>query len=330
MSILVNNDQEKNSFNYEILELENRTLVQQRTEEIRQRLRRAAQDIWEIGQKLVEVRSRLKHGQFEVWLKAEFGWSHRTAYNFINVYEAFAQPAKFADTDIAASALYLLGAPSTPQNIRDHFMQTARAGEKITYKKVRQTLKEAKPQLPPPAATLVNSLKPSVSKPEVVAVLPKTEAEVNAMVVKFEQPESNPTSATIISNISIQPTWYLLEGRHLLFCGDTASPDFCERIPQAAFALAIPNSEWHHDWLINKARTVMIFRQLPLEEKLLERLLLMHSSAGQTVIFPWLPDGEMIAVAHKLERQIYAGDSDYERCMEAIKRSGLRAERVRL
>jgi len=33
-------------------------------------LRHSAQEIWEIGQKLVDVRSRLKHGQFET-LKAE-------------------------------------------------------------------------------------------------------------------------------------------------------------------------------------------------------------------------------------------------------------------
>jgi len=31
------------------------------------------QEIWEIGQKLVDVRSRLKHGQFETWLKADIG-----------------------------------------------------------------------------------------------------------------------------------------------------------------------------------------------------------------------------------------------------------------
>lgn len=317
------------NFSYEVLELENRTVVQQITKQIKQRLRRAAQDIWEIGQKLVEVRSRLKHGQFEVWLKAEFGWSQRTAYNFINVYEAFGTIAKFAEIDIAASALYLLAAPSTPQNYRDQFVERARAGEKITYKNVRKAIKEAKPQLPG-AATVVNSLEPSISKPEIVALLPTIKAEVNPLVVEVEKPEAHPTSATIISNRSIHPGWYLLEARHLLFCGDTGSPQFFDRIPQAAFALAIPYSEWHHDWLINRARTVTIIKPSVLEEKLLERLLLMHSSRSQAVIFPWLPSGEIIAVAHKLERQIYAGDSDSERCIEAITRSGLRAQRVSL
>ncbi len=330
MSNLVNKRQVQSSFDYEVLDLETRTVVQQRTEEIKNRLRRTAQDIWEIGQTLAEVRSRLKHGQFEAWLKAEFGWSHRTAYNFINVYEAFGNPANFAEIDIAVSALYLLAAPSTSQENREQFVQRARAGEKITYKNVQKKLKEAKSQLLPLATTLVNSSESSMSRPNIVAILPKTNVEVNPLVVKVEELESEPISATSISNRSIQPSWYLLEGQHLLFCGDTASPQFFERIPQVAFALAILYSEWHHDWLINRARTVIILRQSALEEKLLERLLLMHSKRGEAVVFPWLPSGEIIAVTHKLERQIYAGDSNSERFIKAMTQSGLKAQRVSL
>jgi len=68
------------------------------------------------------MRSRLKHGQFETWLKAES--LEPTAYNFINVYETFAERANLAQIDIATSALYLLAAPST-QNVRNEFMQRA-------------------------------------------------------------------------------------------------------------------------------------------------------------------------------------------------------------
>ncbi|WP_238845887.1 DUF3102 domain-containing protein [Nostoc edaphicum] len=106
-------------FDYELLTPEQRTLVEQCTTEIREQLRQTAQDIWEIGQRLAEVRSKLKHGQFDTWLKAEFGWSRRTAYNFINVYETFDNRANLAQIDIATSALYLLAAPSTPQKLRD-------------------------------------------------------------------------------------------------------------------------------------------------------------------------------------------------------------------
>lgn len=122
--------------------------------------------------------------------------------------------------------------------------------------------------------------------------------------------------------------WYLLEKRHLLFYGDTASPEFVEHLPQGALALAITSNDWDHDWLIDRIRTVIVFPESHLKEQLVEQLLLMFSKPGETVVFPWLPTGEMIAVAHKLERQIYAGDSI--RCIEAIKRSGLRYQRINM
>jgi len=89
------------------------------------------------------VRSRLKHGQFETWLKAEFGWSRRTA-NFINVYETFAERANLAQIDINI-CLYLLAAPSTPQNVRNEFMQRAK-GETVTHKSLRRVIEEEKLQ----------------------------------------------------------------------------------------------------------------------------------------------------------------------------------------
>ncbi len=64
-------------------------------------------------------------------------------------YEAFSKTAKFAEIDIAVSALYLLAAPATAQDTREQFVQRARAGEKIIYKNVQKKLKEAKSQLPP-------------------------------------------------------------------------------------------------------------------------------------------------------------------------------------
>ena len=76
-----------NKFNYNTLDSKQRSIIEQRTEEIKERLKRSAQDIWEIGQKIFEVRSQLEYGNFDSWLKAEFGWSRRTAYNFIKVYE---------------------------------------------------------------------------------------------------------------------------------------------------------------------------------------------------------------------------------------------------
>ena len=308
-------------FDYEILESQERIVVQQRTGEIRERLQRSAQDIWEIGQKLAEVRSHLKHGQFDAWLKAEFGWSRRTAYNFINVYEAFPERANFAQINIATSALYLLAAPSTSQGLRDEVLQRAKEGEPVTYKEVRQVIKEEKSQSPAPE-------KPESPKPEIVALKPRALVEAKNSVVEITKLEIH--SPAVATPFKVQPGWYMLEKQHLLFCGDTASPKFVERIPQAVLAIAITGDDWDHDWLIERAKTVIIFPESSLKEQMLSSLLSMFSAGGEAVIFPWLPDSAMLAIAHKLERKIFAGDPSPEKCRKAIAHSQLLVERLEL
>lgn len=312
-------------FDYDVLEFQNRTVVQQRTGEIRECLRRSAQDIWEIGQKLTEVRSRLKHGQFDLWLKVEFNWSRRTAYNFINVYKKFRERANFAQIDIAASALYLLAAPSTPQGIRDEYLQQAREGKKVTHQDLQKAIKRDRFQSTS-ASPSAESPKPVPLKPEVITLIPETAFKASQPSVA--EAKEQQSAASIETMGHIQPGWYYLEKQHLLFCGDTALSQFSKRIPQAALAVAITSNDWDHDWLIERARTVILLPEADLKENLVERLLLMFSSPGEAVVFPWLPSQDMIAVAHDLGRQVFAGDPTPERCDQAIAYSGLKPERA--
>jgi hypothetical protein len=138
-------------FDYTALDTEARIVVQQRTSEIKTLMRRAAQDIVEIGERLIEVKARLPHGQFGVWLKAEFEWSDRTAQNFMQVAARF-KSATVAD--FSARALYLLAAPSTPDEARDQALARAEAGEAITHKTVKAIIEEVRQ--PPPAPAVLD------------------------------------------------------------------------------------------------------------------------------------------------------------------------------
>lgn len=128
---------EARSFDYAALESETRIVVQQRTGEIKEKIHSSAQATWEIGQKLADVRDRLKPRQFTFWLQAEFRLSRRTAYNYIKVFESFPICANFAQIDIATSALYLLAAPSTPDEARQEALESASHGETITHSKAK-------------------------------------------------------------------------------------------------------------------------------------------------------------------------------------------------
>ncbi len=128
-------------FDYAALDSETRIVVQQRTSEIKALMKRAASDIIDIGQKLIEVKARLGHGNFQGWLTGEFEWSVHTARNFMRVAETFGEKDKISL--FAPSALYLLAAPSTPEAVRAEAIDRAEQGEAITYSAARDLIEQA-------------------------------------------------------------------------------------------------------------------------------------------------------------------------------------------
>jgi len=123
---------------YASLDLETRIVVQQRTGEIKTLMQRTAQDLVEIGQKLVEVKARLGHGLFGPWLQAEFEWSERTAQRFMSVAQAFKSDTVSVLANADAKALYLLAAPLTPVSAREEAVRRAETGERITHSTARE------------------------------------------------------------------------------------------------------------------------------------------------------------------------------------------------
>ena len=325
------------AFDYETLTLEQRNLVMQRTGEIQERLQRSAQDIWEIGQRLADVRDELKHGQFESWLKAEFNWSRRTAYNFINVYETFGERANLAQLDIASSALYLLAAPSTPNELREEYLLKAKEGEKITHKELSSDIKQKKQKSNPleveqkDSTTDVQTDLPlaSTSIPEILQLIPPTPTVIDVESVEVPEPELKKPIYSL-ADIKVEAGWYVLEGQHLVFCGDTAASEFHSHIPDISLAVAATSNNWDHDWLIDIAQTLIVLEESVLQQNKLEQLINMFSQPGEAIVFPWLPYPEMIAIANKFNRKVIGGDASQERCQQAIWASGLDFASVKL
>ena len=125
-------------FDYELfLDQQTRAVVRKRTDEIKGLIRRTAQDIIEVGVRLVEVKDLLPHGFFGTWLKTEFDWSERTAQRFMSVAYAF-KSVTVSDLDIQPKALYLLAAKSTPEEARLEAIEQAETGETISYSKANK------------------------------------------------------------------------------------------------------------------------------------------------------------------------------------------------
>ena len=133
-----------NNINFDYLELdevEKRGLVGHQTIQIREMIHKSAGSIIKIGERLLEVKELLQHGQFQLWLEKEFSWSERTARNFMNVAQNL-KSATVADLRISSKALYLLASPSTPENVRKELISK---GRRVTHEEVKKAINKNNP-----------------------------------------------------------------------------------------------------------------------------------------------------------------------------------------
>lgn len=125
-------------FDYSFLQQEDKNFICDRARKIKQLKRRAIQDILDIGKYLIEVKDKLKHGQFENWLKVEFTWSGGTAKRFMAVAREFKSINLIDLEKFPVSALYVLAAPITPKEAVKEAIARAKQGEAITEKKAKE------------------------------------------------------------------------------------------------------------------------------------------------------------------------------------------------
>ena len=85
----------------------------------------------------------LGHGNFGKWLAAEFGWTDRTARNFMGA-------AKLVDgksekiSVLPVSAIYKLAAPSTPETVRDAIVARVESGDIPSSREIHTAIVEGK------------------------------------------------------------------------------------------------------------------------------------------------------------------------------------------
>lgn len=98
-----------------------------------------AQNIIEIGKRLIEVKENLQHGEFSEWLKKRVDISHRTANNFMKVATTFSNSQSIAN--LGSTKLFLLA--GLDEENREEVMQENNV-EEMTTRELEQVVKEKK------------------------------------------------------------------------------------------------------------------------------------------------------------------------------------------
>jgi hypothetical protein len=141
-------------FDYTLLGPTAAGIIRAAAARIRQRVKQTLDGIVGIGLELIAVKEALPHGEFGPWLKAEFGWTDRTAQRFMNVAAWLKEISDtLSDMRLSPTAAYLLSAPSAPEGARHKALELVEAGEEITAAVARHILdgeRERSRQKPPP------------------------------------------------------------------------------------------------------------------------------------------------------------------------------------
>lgn len=341
-----------NRFDYNNLDTEVSQFVQQQTGEIQALVKRTAQDIIKIGQKLILVKEKLGHGRFTDWIGAEFEWSYPTAARFMQVADRFGEIYQI--DRFASSALYVLAAPSTPEAAVQEALALAKTGKRISYSaarairqkyslpaaKSKQAVSQTKPpealQTSEPVAHQIVALHPQqpqsqpqlsvVAQPEIVSVA-YTPQIVTRDMPQLSQPARQPEQHYMC--------WHLQKD-HWLYCGEPNSPELRQQLPQKLKLLLAfpPLPSWQTE--IPAETRIIATRYLPkgknsLLEYTLEGIINLYTEVGETIAICYLPFPEILDVVNRFDRRGIVIEPDYKQVQEIIsywKKGGMKVKQA--
>ena len=168
------------------------TLAQLETE-IKFNLNQASQSIIEVGKRLIQAKSLVKHGEWQTWLENNFKLSYRTAKNFMDCAERFPNLQTSADLN-QSQMTEMLVLPSA-EDTKKFIEQKAAEGTPVsdmTAKTLRKEVKKWK-------AETIDAKKAKIVDEQINA-----QKQQPTDMEKPLQPDSQPTTASSTDSESLE------------------------------------------------------------------------------------------------------------------------------
>ncbi|MEY2832057.1 MAG: hypothetical protein RLZZ574_1315, partial [Cyanobacteriota bacterium] len=229
------------TFNYASLDQITAEFLLQETKEIKTLMKRTVEGIIETGERLQRVKQRLQHGEFMTWVENELKCHYSTALHFMRVWETFGeQKEQIADVGINVSVLYLLSAPSMPEQLRAEIVEMAKAGNPVSFAEAKRLKKEYSERKIDDSST---EKQEAITTIDVIADSSSAQLETSQLKSTEKQQIVN-----VISQKKTEAKFWNL-GKHLLYCGSAQDSDFRARLPKkASLNIAFPSSEsWYKE-----------------------------------------------------------------------------------
>jgi ParB family chromosome partitioning protein len=192
-------------------------------------------------------------------LAKETGYTKRTVQQGKQIAQNIVPEVKEAirGTPIAKSTTALLKVARAGNEERERAEQAEKAAREA---KARREQEEAQRQ-----ANLAAEARAKQKELQLVALQSATAEKEAKLAVKkvqrgLQQQEADKLAAFVNQRRTRVGDEWTLE-RHLIYCGDTSSKEFTQRVRcNAALAIATLSSTWNHDYLVDEARVVAVLR----------------------------------------------------------------------
>lgn len=302
----------QDNFDYTQFDKATSQFLQDEAGKIKGLLTQTIETIVDIGSSLLDVKKSLKYGQYRQWLHAEFEMSIRTADNFTRVAQCF-NDANFSELDIAKSALYLLAAPSVPEEAREEALNIAK-DERVSKRRANE---------------IIESHKESSTEESLPTPPPqKTKAgKRHRQKETKKKSKDRPSQSTSRKDLQVAKgeVWSL--GRyHRLFCGNATSQKFQRLVPQD-ISLVIYFPDDVDGWPTSIPRDVSsvwsFFTALDdfhldhLRENL-ESCISGTTDPGETIVMLGLPHPSLFILVERLEVSCICAEADPNVCTDAV------------
>lgn len=185
------------TFAYTALDAETRIVVQQEDKEFDRNVADAGTNFLRACHNIKRIHDALRYKRpgFGEYIASKPGLSERTAYRMIDVAKMF---ANLANIEAGPSALYLLAAPSTPEEARRDLLTRAEQGEPITYSTAHETVQRFRiPAIAPDPASAAADTEDSEDAPPDALDSPLTAYEAR-LADAYQPPPPTPPAPPLI------------------------------------------------------------------------------------------------------------------------------------
>lgn len=312
------------TFDYTTLEKETADFVLQETVKIQTLIKQTVEGIIETGERLSKVKQRLKHGEFMAWVENEIKCHYSTALHFMRVWQTFGeQKEQISNVGINVSVLYLLSAPSTPEELRTDIVEMAKAGNPVSFAEVKRLKKEYSER-----KSEENSVKLTQKSIDDLINTIDVNVDSSSRQIKTSKPSitKKQETANIISPEQPKTKFWNL-GKHLLYCGSVQAPEFRAQLPATvALNIGFPDSQfWNRETLFPvSAKSTLVFHSvfkdldLVTLRNIIQKNIELCTESGEEIVFSGLPYPEMLILADNLKCRCFIADSNWKRCQDII------------